>query len=68
MNGLANIIVGLWFVPVTLYAIIPLTMLFGWLISRLIGWLFVPQKSRRHVTQKQVDQGVGTDIFLKTAT
>ena len=36
MNGLADVIVGLWFLPVTLYILIPLTMLFGWLIGRLI--------------------------------
>lgn len=60
MNGLANVIVGLWFLPVILYAIIPLTLLFGWLVGRL----FVLQKSRRHVTERQDDQIGESNIIV----
>jgi hypothetical protein len=36
MTGLADVIVCLWFLPVVLYSVIPLAMLFGWLVGRLI--------------------------------
>ena len=41
MNGLENIIVGLWFLPVTLYIIIPLTMLVSWLSYQAVRPMFM---------------------------
>lgn len=43
MTELADVIVCLWFLPVVLYSIIPLAMLCGWLVGRLI----FPRKYRR---------------------
>lgn len=34
MTGLANVIIGLWFLPVTLFILIPLTILVAWLVYR----------------------------------
>ncbi|RPH41967.1 MAG: hypothetical protein EHM86_03230 [Desulfobulbaceae bacterium] len=41
MNGLPDVIVGLWFIPVTLFILIPLAMLFCWGIGRLVKRLMV---------------------------
>ncbi len=54
MFGIADFIVGLWFLPVVLYVVLPLAMLCGRMIFRLIA----PQKSRRDVAE-------GQDVSLK---
>jgi uncharacterized membrane protein len=37
MTGFAEIIIGMWLLPVTLYIILPLAMLSFWLLGRLIS-------------------------------
>lgn len=54
MFGIADFIVGLWFLPVVLYAVFPLALLCG----RMIFQLIVPQKPSRNVPEDQ-------DISLK---
>jgi len=42
MIGVTDGIVGLWFLPVVLYIVLPLTMLCCWLVWRIVN----PQKYR----------------------
>ncbi len=61
MTGMADVVVGFWFLPVILNIIIPLIMLFGWAIGRLI----MPRKRGRQVAVRQEDQVVQSEIFAK---
>jgi hypothetical protein len=51
MTGLADVIVCLWFLPVTLCIGIPLAMLASWLVGRLI----FPYGHRRVSEQQKVE-------------
>lgn len=61
MTGMADVVFGFWFLPVILNIIIPLIMLFGWIIGRLI----MPNKRIRNVAAEQEDQVVLSEIFAK---
>jgi ABC-type spermidine/putrescine transport system permease subunit II len=37
MNGTSELIVGLWFLPVTVFILIPLFMLVAWSLAKLSG-------------------------------
>ena len=36
MTGIANVIVGFWLLPVTLFILLPLAMLFFWLVFKAV--------------------------------
>lgn len=40
MSGITELIVSFWFYPVTLFIVIPMILLFGWLVLRLTQPLF----------------------------
>ena len=40
MTGITELIVSFWFYPVTLFILVPLVMLFGWLMLRLASPMF----------------------------
>ncbi len=61
MIGMADVIVGLWFLPVMLNIIVPLIMLFGWIVGRLV----LPKNRIRHVAEKQEGGAVQPDFFAK---
>lgn len=51
MTGLVDVIVGLWFLPVTLCIILPLTMLGCWSLGRL----FATRKSCRNAVEEKLE-------------
>ena len=59
MNGLPDVIVSLWFLPVILYAIIPLVMLCGWIFSRL----FMRSRIHHNVHEKQDVRAVDSKFW-----
>jgi hypothetical protein len=59
MNGLPDVIVSLWFLPVILYAIIPLVMLCGWIISRL----FMRSRIHHNTHEKQDGRAVDSKFW-----
>lgn len=61
MTGITDGIVGLWFLPVALYIVLPLAMLCCWLVWRLIN----PQKYRRHAAVKQEEIEITPKIPAK---
>ncbi len=54
MTGITEMIVSFWFYPVTLFIIIPLTILCGWLLLKLT----VPKFGRTENSEpkKQLDE------------
>lgn len=62
MNGIENIIVGLWFLPVTLFIIVPLAMLVAWLsfqaVKSLVG-------GRSRVVEESQEQRVDTTAYVE---
>ncbi len=61
MTGLADVIVCLWILPVVLYSVIPLAMLSGWLVGRLI----FPQKERRESAVYREAEADVPEMFAK---
>ena len=61
MISMADVIVGLWFVPVTLYIIIPLAMLAGWVLGR-IGY---PVRHRQTVPEKKEEITFGGEQLAR---
>lgn len=56
MFGISDLIVGMWFLPVTLCIFIPLAVLFGWSITRLgkpIGSSGNTGKEDEHVIENE---------------
>lgn len=62
MNGIENIIVGLWFLPVTIFIIIPLAMLIAWLSFKAVRPLVV---SRSRVSEESPEQSVDSAAYSK---
>lgn len=61
MNGLPEVIVGLWFVPVTLFILIPLAMLCCWGIGRLVKRLMILLRTE----EKKSAQGADAQFLAK---
>ena len=59
MFGASELIVYLWFLPVTLCIIVPLVMLAGWTVVKVITPLF----AGRGAQEKQVERVIEKDIF-----
>lgn len=59
MNEMANVIVVFWLLPVTLFIIIPLLMLWGWMVFKLL----VRLKIRRDVSEQNDELG---DVLIQT--
>jgi hypothetical protein len=49
---ISEIIVGLWFLPVVLFILVPLAMFSAWLLYRIIGAIFL----KVQLAQSQVKQ------------
>ncbi len=62
MFEMTDVIVGLWFLPVTLFIIIPLLMLGGWLVFKL----FIHLKARVGIPKKK-DQPEDAAIQTKAS-
>ena len=62
MNGFENIIVGLWFLPVTLFIILPLAMLISWLSFQAVRTLVTP---RSRVTEESSEQIADSAAYSK---
>ena len=62
MSGLENIIIGLWFLPVTLFIIIPMAMLVAWIsfqaVRPLVG-------SRSRVAEESSEKILDPAAYLK---
>jgi len=61
MTGSSDVIVYLWFLPVVLYIVVPLTMLCCWLLGRLI----FPQKYRRQAAVNREEVAITPKIPAK---
>ncbi|MEE4242688.1 MAG: hypothetical protein V2I36_14570 [Desulfopila sp.] len=61
MFTLADVIVGFWFLPVTLFIIIPLLMLCAWLLFRFVR---LPKLSEKREIRSEV---IEDRAFLHTA-
>jgi hypothetical protein len=61
MTGLADVIVCLWFLPATLYIVLPLAMLCCWLAGRII----FPQKKRRDTAVQQEAKAIMPKMLVK---
>ncbi len=64
MTGSADVIVCLWFLPVVLVIILPLAMLGGWLVGRLI----FPRKYSRETATKQDAKAIMPEMLAKDGT
>ena len=64
MTGSADVIVCLWFLPVVLFIVLPLAMLFGWLVGRLI----FPLKYSRETATKQDAKAIMPEMLAKSGT
>lgn len=62
MFGATELIVYLWFLPVTLCIIVPLVMLVVWSVGHLLTPLF----TRKGVNEKQEERAIEGDV-LSTA-
>ncbi len=54
MSGITELIVSFWFYPVTLFIVIPMILLCGWLVLRLTQPLF--GKAEESGQKKQLDE------------
>ena len=54
MTGITEMIVSFWFYPVTLFIVIPMILLCGWLVLRLTQPLF--GKAEEAEPKKQLDK------------
>lgn len=61
MTGLVDVIVCLWFLPVTLFVILPLAMLLFWSIAGM----FLPRKAPRPAIEKRDEAVVEADMLAK---
>lgn len=56
MSQMTDVIISFWFLPVTLFIVIPLLMLCGYSIFKLVGKLFGLIKVRRNIPKEKVHQ------------
>ncbi len=59
MFGATDLIVYLWLFPVTLFIIIPLTMLCAWSMFQMV----MPRKGSKHTAEKRTKQAFKGGIF-----
>ena len=54
MSDMTDMIISFWFLPVTLFIIVPLLMLCGYSVFRLVSKLFGLLKVRRNIPKEKV--------------